>query len=633
MSFIELGTKVANEMNRSKTTTTAEKTTKGGGNTKTLDQRLLQFIIKDYTRNQKNVENYESLKAAGINVLYAMSIGSLIFGLSEGWRFIDSFWFSFVTLTTIGFGDFTPTLPLTRVFFVFWVIYGLGAMSVFLGEITDAFKRQREEETKAIARVRARRGDQEKKLKICSLTIKSQCIQNIHNSKLTVIIKCIVQFLLLLVIGGFILFLSEGYEYRDGIYFAFETSSTFGFGDQSLLYRYRGKIGNENGNPIPWSSIVIGNNETTGEVPAKDCLASKGRCAVDGTSCNCTFSDAAKYILMIYACISFAQLGILIEKITEYMYEDGNVGETNEKKEKVKIEGETEQEKEQLKDQVKDQKYENEQEYGHDKSSSGKKFSGSSKKCTKDKILPVIVFALSLVCYLLFGAGIFLAIEPTNFGNFRNAYYFAVISLTTIGYGDFTLITFEGKAFLIFWGIFGLAGVGFFLGKVQSALHTFTVSRVKYWRRCCCFSTFLNEWTDSQWLLFVVIMQTTVVYLIGNIGFLLSEVGIGQSGDFTVGGDNSTTWSPDVMLFYNIVTVTSIGYGANFYPRTAAGRQWILIYSWIALANMALVIDAVSNFVKARSDKRRSLVQQAMAEKTGLDELMSLLEEGEDEDE
>ena len=101
---------------------------------------------------------------------------------------------------------------------------------------------------------------------------------------------------------------------------------------------------------------------------------------------------------------------------------------------------------------------------------------------------------------------------------------------------------------------------------------------------------------------------------------------VGQEGNVHVGGgDNGPTWSFDVMLFYNIVTVTSIGYGAQFYPQTAAGRSWILLYSWVALANMALVIDAVSTFVSRRAEERRSLVRKDMAERIGWDELMGFL--------
>ncbi len=40
-------------------------------------------------------------------ILYLVA-GSLLFAIWEGWSYIDSAYFSFITFTTIGFGDFVP---------------------------------------------------------------------------------------------------------------------------------------------------------------------------------------------------------------------------------------------------------------------------------------------------------------------------------------------------------------------------------------------------------------------------------------------------------------------------------------------------------------------------------------------
>jgi len=45
------------------------------------------------------------IRTAFVLVLCILLLGSLVFSLVEEWSFIDGFYFSFVTLTTIGFGD------------------------------------------------------------------------------------------------------------------------------------------------------------------------------------------------------------------------------------------------------------------------------------------------------------------------------------------------------------------------------------------------------------------------------------------------------------------------------------------------------------------------------------------------
>ena len=37
-------------------------------------------------------------------------LGALVFAYIEGWKLSDAIYFSFVTLTTIGFGDLTPSI-------------------------------------------------------------------------------------------------------------------------------------------------------------------------------------------------------------------------------------------------------------------------------------------------------------------------------------------------------------------------------------------------------------------------------------------------------------------------------------------------------------------------------------------
>ena len=59
-------------------------------------------------------------------------LGMVIFTLTEDWELQTSFYFSFVTLATIGLGDFFPTTQIGQIFLIIFIAGGLGMLSVLL---------------------------------------------------------------------------------------------------------------------------------------------------------------------------------------------------------------------------------------------------------------------------------------------------------------------------------------------------------------------------------------------------------------------------------------------------------------------------------------------------------------------
>ena len=74
-----------------------------------------------------NDRDYYVLLSFGITVI---TVGTVVFHILEKWSWIDSLYFTIITLATIGYGDLVPTTPLGKLVTVVFVIVGVG---IFLG--------------------------------------------------------------------------------------------------------------------------------------------------------------------------------------------------------------------------------------------------------------------------------------------------------------------------------------------------------------------------------------------------------------------------------------------------------------------------------------------------------------------
>jgi voltage-gated potassium channel len=65
----------------------------------------------------------------------AISSGTIFYWLVEDLRPIDSLYFSVTTLTTVGFGDFSPKTDAGKLFTVVYVLLGVGILLAFLTKV------------------------------------------------------------------------------------------------------------------------------------------------------------------------------------------------------------------------------------------------------------------------------------------------------------------------------------------------------------------------------------------------------------------------------------------------------------------------------------------------------------------
>ena len=72
------------------------------------------------------------LRALSISTLSAVLTGTFFYHFVEEWRILDSFYFSAISLTTVGYGDLSPQTDLGKLFTVFYVLTGIGIIFGFI---------------------------------------------------------------------------------------------------------------------------------------------------------------------------------------------------------------------------------------------------------------------------------------------------------------------------------------------------------------------------------------------------------------------------------------------------------------------------------------------------------------------
>jgi hypothetical protein len=60
--------------------------------------------------------------------------GTVVYRLLEDWSWVDSFYFSVVAVSTVGFGDISPTTDVSKLFTVGYIIVGVGIITTYLNE-------------------------------------------------------------------------------------------------------------------------------------------------------------------------------------------------------------------------------------------------------------------------------------------------------------------------------------------------------------------------------------------------------------------------------------------------------------------------------------------------------------------
>jgi voltage-gated potassium channel len=63
---------------------------------------------------------------------FALSFGTIFYHLVEHLSWLDAYYFSVITLTTVGYGDITPHTAAGKIFTSIYVLFGIGVITTFI---------------------------------------------------------------------------------------------------------------------------------------------------------------------------------------------------------------------------------------------------------------------------------------------------------------------------------------------------------------------------------------------------------------------------------------------------------------------------------------------------------------------
>jgi hypothetical protein len=80
-------------------------------------------------RERWNDRGYRVLAVVALGLL---ATGTISYHLLEEWSWVDSFYFSVVAVTTVGFGDLTPSSDGSKIFTAFYLLSGISIITAYL---------------------------------------------------------------------------------------------------------------------------------------------------------------------------------------------------------------------------------------------------------------------------------------------------------------------------------------------------------------------------------------------------------------------------------------------------------------------------------------------------------------------
>ena len=86
---------------------------------------IMPLFFKKYSKYKSEYPTATAFFDVTLLVVVYFAVGCAFYMKQEGWTFVDAFYFSMVTMSTVGYGDLSPTKGGSKFFTILFVIFGI----------------------------------------------------------------------------------------------------------------------------------------------------------------------------------------------------------------------------------------------------------------------------------------------------------------------------------------------------------------------------------------------------------------------------------------------------------------------------------------------------------------------------
>lgn len=194
-----------------------------------------------------------------------------------------------------------------------------------------------------------------------------------------------------------------------------------------------------------------------------------------------------------------------------------------------------------------------------------------------------IVSVILLLMYMSAGVGFFVGFEDWPVGN---TLYFAVVCLTTVGYGDYLPTTDRAKLFTCFYVIFGLVIAACAVSNIADTLTAWATQQMKFERQECLFERNKHKKLKRRRAFLKDLCYFVFVLAVGMNFFANAK-------DWEVEDPDGNKWINS--LYLSVITLTTIGFG-DLTPTSDHEKAFTVVYMVIGIPVFGTCLNAFTNF-------------------------------------